>query len=357
MANKNRNLIIAYFDSKSKAKRAAKELKRRDKTRGDMKLGGIGIITADNEGNLKTRKVGRHAAGTGAKWGFILGAAVGILSGGITLIGGAIAGLAGGAVTGALFHKRIGMSDDDRARLIQHLKIGGAALAVMADDYEVDLAKFELKSLGGEVESYNLPGEAVAELEAATVGKAVEKQKQVIVVDETERNAGDANVVAAAIAAVETTKIDDVDETEAAAEVVSVGEIINDEGESAALDEAAPVTAVAAAGTAEEESTEPAPPAILHYRRYDDDYAGVGLHVWTGYEDEVDWDNPLPPSGKDDYGIYFRVPIAEGSTGLAYIIHRGDEKDLWDDQYLDFERHGREVWIVQNMPGYIPRPN
>ncbi len=40
-----------------------------------------------------------------------LGAVTGILSGGVTLIGGALAGAAGGAVLGALFHKNIGLTD------------------------------------------------------------------------------------------------------------------------------------------------------------------------------------------------------------------------------------------------------
>jgi hypothetical protein len=33
----------------------------------------MGILTADEKGTLKTHKVGARAAGTGAKWGIILG--------------------------------------------------------------------------------------------------------------------------------------------------------------------------------------------------------------------------------------------------------------------------------------------
>ena len=121
MANKNRNLIIAYFPSKDKAEKAAEHLKDWDKSRGDIKLGGIGIITLDEKGKLKTHKVGARAGGTGAKWGTILGAAAGILSGGVTLVGGAVVGLAAGTVAGALFHKKIGMTDEDKDRLMQHL--------------------------------------------------------------------------------------------------------------------------------------------------------------------------------------------------------------------------------------------
>ena len=157
MANKNRNLIVAYFDNADAADDAAKQLKHWDKDESDIKLGGMGIITME-DGKLKTHKVGARAAGTGAKWGTILGAtgglatgimvAAGVLTGGIGLIPGAIAGLAAGAGAGALFHKKIGMTDADRVRLEDHLRNGGAALAVMADAVEVEPTKAEIAGAG-----------------------------------------------------------------------------------------------------------------------------------------------------------------------------------------------------------------
>jgi hypothetical protein len=92
---------------------------------------------------------------------------------------------------------------------------------------------------------------------------------------------------------------------------------------------------------------------ILHYHRPNGDYEGWGLHVWTGYEGEVTWANPLQPTGKDVFGLIFTVPVTVDAAGLSYIIHKGDEKDLWDDQYLNFAENGREVWITQNTPGYV----
>ena len=287
MANKNRNLIIAYFSTKEEADRAATHLKTWDEDRGDVKLGGVGIITVDEHGKLKTHKVGARAGGTGAKWGIILGAAAGILSGGITLVGGAVVGLAAGTVAGAMFRKKIGMSDEDKDRLMQHLQAGGAAIAAMADDDEVEATKFELSSLGGTVENYALPDETMDELEAAADAAEVEDSEE--------------------------------------AELVQV-------------------------------EVEELPVAVLHYHRHNGDYDGWGLHVWYGYEGEVYWEEPLWPAGSDDFGIYFEVPIPAGAEGLAYIIHRGDEKDLWDDQYLDFGSVGTEVWIMQNTPGYLPAP-
>ena len=88
---------------------------------------------------------------------------------------------------------------------------------------------------------------------------------------------------------------------------------------------------------------EPDPPvdegtAVLHYRRADGDYDGWGLHLWDGAANPTDWANPLLPAG--DGRVRRRLPGAagRGATGLSYIVHKGDEKDLPDDQSLDFGR-------------------
>ncbi|MFV2087248.1 pullulanase-type alpha-1,6-glucosidase [Micromonospora sp. LOL_021] len=90
--------------------------------------------------------------------------------------------------------------------------------------------------------------------------------------------------------------------------------------------------------------------AVLHYRRADGDYTGWGLHVWDGAAAPTDWADPLPPADRDDYGVTFRVPLADGATGLSYIVHRGDDKDLPTDQRLDFATAGREVWLLAGDP-------
>ena len=176
MSNKNRNLIIAYFDTADTADAVAVKLKLWDKAVKDIKLGGMGIITLEDD-KLKTHKVGARAAGTGAKWGTVLGAtgglAVGVLTGGIGLIPGAIAGMGLGAGTGSLFHKRVGLTDADKARLTKHLQGGGAALAVMADDEEVEPTKAEISLLGGDVEHFTVPDEVMREV--AETHEAIEE--------------------------------------------------------------------------------------------------------------------------------------------------------------------------------------
>jgi predicted flap endonuclease-1-like 5' DNA nuclease len=166
MANKNKNVIISYFANKEAATDAAQQLKAWDKAHDDIKLGGIGILTWEKE-KIKTRLVGNRASGTGAKWGTILGVAAAILTVPVGL-GGIAVGLAGGALMGTLFHKHLGLTDEDKARLEAHLRAGGAAVVVMADDDEVDPAKAELAALGGRVENYVMPEVTVVQIVEAS---------------------------------------------------------------------------------------------------------------------------------------------------------------------------------------------
>lgn len=100
----------------------------------------------------------------------------------------------------------------------------------------------------------------------------------------------------------------------------------------------------------------------IHYHRFDGDYGDPtssnfndfwGLHTW-GNATDPGWNTPRKPDGQDRFGIYFRVPLTTaGATSLNYILHRGDTKDLPDDQELDLTTFGYEVWIIQGTPGYL----
>ncbi|GLH98980.1 pullulanase-type alpha-1,6-glucosidase [Phytohabitans aurantiacus] len=93
--------------------------------------------------------------------------------------------------------------------------------------------------------------------------------------------------------------------------------------------------------------------ALLHYRRANGDYDGWGLHVWDGAASPTEWSAPLAPVARDAFGATFRVPLAAGATGLSYILHKGDEKDLPDDQRLDFATAGREAWLLAGTPSRL----
>ncbi len=166
--NKKNNVIIDYFKGADKAYDAADSLKLWDKGNKDIELGGIAILTWQ-DGKIHTLKAGTRDTGKGAGWGTVLGATVGVLSGGVTLIGGALVGAAAGAVTGAFFHKGVGLSDADKSQLEDKLKSGGAALVVMASDDEVQATKAFLNNLNeGEVQDYQVPDDSVKKLQDAT---------------------------------------------------------------------------------------------------------------------------------------------------------------------------------------------
>lgn len=161
---KDNYLLLARFPTSEEAHEAGEHLKEWDKDFKEVELGAMSIITMNDKGELVEDKVGARKTGKGAKWGMLAGAALGILSGGVTLIGGALVGLAAGALGGTMFHKSIGMSDDDQALLEEHLKEGGAALAVMMDLDEMEGTIHELNKLGAEVATYNVPPEVLEDL-------------------------------------------------------------------------------------------------------------------------------------------------------------------------------------------------
>jgi pullulanase-type alpha-1,6-glucosidase len=104
--------------------------------------------------------------------------------------------------------------------------------------------------------------------------------------------------------------------------------------------------------------------AAIHYHRPDGDYGDYtssdfndfwGMHVWDGaLNPNPSWQEPVRPTDQDTFGPVFDVDIIEGAPDLAYIIHRGDEKDPGPDQFLDFAANGCEVWQVQGADPEFP---
>ncbi|PPK66381.1 alpha-amylase family glycosyl hydrolase [Actinokineospora auranticolor] len=87
--------------------------------------------------------------------------------------------------------------------------------------------------------------------------------------------------------------------------------------------------------------------AVIHYSRPDGAYAGWTLYHWAGsLEPSPSWQESRPPDGVDTFGVYWSVPLTQGAGGLSHIIHRGDEKDPGNDQFLDVNAVGHEVWCT-----------
>ena len=177
-ANKNNQLILAYFSDTVAAQSAAEALKGWDKATDNIKLGGIALMQYDDEkGKIKVQKIGGRLTGKGAMWGLGLGVLAGIFSGGLTILGGALFGTAIGALGGALFHRKLGMTDAEKADLEQHLQDGGAALGVMADDFESEATTAKLSELGGTAKQYKIPEDTLDEMEQAAETKAPEEKE------------------------------------------------------------------------------------------------------------------------------------------------------------------------------------
>ena len=88
---------------------------------------------------------------------------IGLLSGGITVLGGLI----GGGILGSLFHKGLNISKDELAKLDAELDGGKAAVGLMVDQDEAELVTAKLAQLGGAPAVYAVSDEAVTEAAAA----------------------------------------------------------------------------------------------------------------------------------------------------------------------------------------------
>jgi pullulanase len=88
--------------------------------------------------------------------------------------------------------------------------------------------------------------------------------------------------------------------------------------------------------------------ATLHYHRMNADYDDWGLHIW-GQNDVsgVTWTSPFMPTGSDEYGLIWEVPMKADASSLNYIVHLGDQKDPGPDQVMTFAEVGCEIWLLE----------
>ncbi len=103
---------------------------------------------------------------------------------------------------------------------------------------------------------------------------------------------------------------------------------------------------------------------VLHYNPAGDygDYTSAdynqywGLHTW-GDAADPGWATPRKAAGRDAFGVYFKVPLTGARQEFGYILHRGDTKDLPDNQTFNVLENGFEAWLLQSTPKYLlPRP-
>lgn len=97
----------------------------------------------------------------------------------------------------------------------------------------------------------------------------------------------------------------------------------------------------------------------IHYHRPDGKYENWGLHAWKrapGASDQplegVSWFSPLTPTGKDEFGVYWRLAIKDfGSTGkVHYIIHKGDVKEQKGKDMSFDTKEIKDAYVVSGNP-------
>jgi hypothetical protein len=154
-----KQLVLAFFANEAAADEAVNQIKGWDKASKEVKLGAIGVLVKDDKGKIKTHKLGKRKTGGGA----VLGVLAAVLTGGVSLLGGAVAG----GILGAFFHKGLGMSKDDLARINGELDGGKAAVGILAGPDEAAGVTAKLAELGGAPETHEVSDEAVEQAEVA----------------------------------------------------------------------------------------------------------------------------------------------------------------------------------------------
>lgn len=99
-------------------------------------------------------------------------------------------------------------------------------------------------------------------------------------------------------------------------------------------------------------ATPPEGMIAIHYHRVDGNYAKWGVHLWKSPNmplPNIEWTEPMMPTGKDDFGVYWQVNLSEFTTGskaqVNYIIHKGDIKEQGaKDMAFDGNAH-KEIWV------------
>jgi hypothetical protein len=143
-----KTLVLSFFANEPAADAAAVALKDSGLASGDA----MGLLVTDATGNLKVDKVGARSWAAGAGIGaclLVLGpAALGV-------------GIIGGTAAGALHHKGLKMTDEDKARISAELGAGKAAVGVLAKIADAFAIKAKLTELGGATSGHDVVDEAV----------------------------------------------------------------------------------------------------------------------------------------------------------------------------------------------------
>ena len=150
----DKKLVVAIFDNEAAADSAVASLQQRDKADKSVDMNAVGVLVLDDNGNLKTHKMGHRSIAKGAGIGAMLAL--------FTPVGLAV-GVAGGGLLGALHRKGLKMEKDYRDMVIAELLDGKAAVGVLARPDDADQIMAWMEDLGGRPETHTVSEAAISE--------------------------------------------------------------------------------------------------------------------------------------------------------------------------------------------------
>lgn len=159
--NLNEQVIVAFFDAGEAADAAGKSLMQWDEANDDIKLGALARLTLSDKDEVEAKRFTQSKTKRDALIGGAIGLVAGVVTGGLTLLGGALIGGGLGAGYGAATKGTLGLSEDSLADIKEQLGAGRAALVVLCDSFEVESTKDQLRQAGGDPRSFGVSVEVL----------------------------------------------------------------------------------------------------------------------------------------------------------------------------------------------------
>jgi uncharacterized membrane protein len=162
MSEVHLHIIVAAFAGEMDAEDALHDLKEAGKEN-EAGIEAAVAMRKDGEGNLHFKDVGM-TPGKGALAGVVLGAVIGVLTGGTGLAMGAIGALAGGLVGR---RKQAGTIPTDRINQVAaSLAPGSSAIVAVVEPKSVARVEVDLDEMGADLLTAPIPTEIARQLEA-----------------------------------------------------------------------------------------------------------------------------------------------------------------------------------------------
>jgi hypothetical protein len=145
-------MVLGIFADEAAADAAVKSLMAWERADNVMPRP-VGVLVADENGQIKEHKLGTRSSKMGAGIGLVLA---------VFAPPTLLAGMVGGSILGHFHHKGLGLTDADRERIAAELAGGKAAIGVLVeDDPEAAMISDKLSELGGTPEVHAVTEEAL----------------------------------------------------------------------------------------------------------------------------------------------------------------------------------------------------